>query len=76
MESSHKEKLYAFKPQHSSPAGIDSGGCVVHSMEIKHNSRFITNIIKMKGDVPGDLSAARANGSLCFPGPYCPSLNP
>ena len=46
MESSPKEKLLAFKPQHSFFVGIDSDGCVFDSMEIKHKECFIPNIIK------------------------------
>jgi len=46
MESSAKERLYAFKPQHSYFVGIDSDGCVFDSMEIKHKECFIPNIIK------------------------------
>jgi len=46
MESSPKEKLYAFKPQHSFFVGIDSDGCVFDTMEIKHKECFIPNIIK------------------------------
>jgi len=45
MESS-KEKLLAFKPQHTMFVGIDSDGCVFDSMEIKHKECFIPNIIK------------------------------
>jgi phosphoglycolate phosphatase-like HAD superfamily hydrolase len=41
-----KEKLHAFKPQHSFFVGIDSDGCVFDSMEIKHKEGFIPNIIK------------------------------
>jgi len=46
MESSPKEKLYAFKPRRSFFVGIDSDGCVFDSMEIKHKECFIPNIIK------------------------------
>jgi len=46
MESSPKERLYAFQPQHSYFVGIDSDGCVFDSMEIKHKECFIPNIIK------------------------------
>jgi phosphoglycolate phosphatase-like HAD superfamily hydrolase len=41
-----REKLRAFKPQHSFFVGIDSDGCVFDSMEIKHKECFIPNIIK------------------------------
>lgn len=46
MESSPKEQLHAFKPQHSFFVGIDSDGCVFDTMEIKHKECFIPNIIK------------------------------
>jgi phosphoglycolate phosphatase-like HAD superfamily hydrolase len=46
MDSSPKEKLLAFKPQHSYFIGIDSDGCVFDTMEIKHKECFIPNIIK------------------------------
>ena len=46
MEPSPKERLYAFKPQHSFFVGIDSDGCVFDNMEIKHKECFIPNIIK------------------------------
>ena len=41
-----KDKLVAFRPQHSFFVGIDSDGCVFDSMEIKHKECFIPNIIK------------------------------
>jgi len=44
--ASAKDKLLAFKPQHSFFVGIDSDGCVFDSMEIKHKECFIPNIIK------------------------------
>ena len=46
MESSSKEQLHAFKPEHSYFVGIDSDGCVFDTMEIKHKECFIPNIIK------------------------------
>ena len=46
MESSAKERLYAFKPRHSFFVGIDSDGCVFDTMEIKQRECFIPNIIK------------------------------
>lgn len=46
MDSSPKDKLLAFKPQHSYFVGIDSDGCVFDTMEIKHKECFIPNIIK------------------------------
>ena len=46
MDSNPKDKLLAFKPQHSFFVGIDSDGCVFDSMEIKHKECFIPNIIK------------------------------
>ncbi|MGO8737224.1 MAG: HAD family hydrolase [Terriglobia bacterium] len=46
MESSPKERLYAFKPQHSFFVGIDSDGCVFDSMEIKVKECVIPNLIK------------------------------
>jgi phosphoglycolate phosphatase-like HAD superfamily hydrolase len=46
MESSPKNKLLAFKAQHSFFVGIDSDGCVFDTMEIKHKECFIPNIIK------------------------------
>lgn len=46
MDSSPKDKLLAFKPQHSFFVGIDSDGCVFDTMEIKHKECFIPNIIK------------------------------
>jgi phosphoglycolate phosphatase-like HAD superfamily hydrolase len=46
MDSSPKDKLLAFKPQHSHFVGIDSDGCVFDTMEIKHKECFIPNIIK------------------------------
>lgn len=46
METSAKDKLLAFKPQHAFFVGIDSDGCVFDSMEIKHKECFIPNIIK------------------------------
>jgi len=46
MESSPKDKLLAFQPQHSFFVGIDSDGCVFDTMEIKHKECFIPNIIK------------------------------
>jgi hypothetical protein len=45
MESSPKERLYAFKPRRSYFVGIDSDGCVFDSTEIKHKECFIPNII-------------------------------
>jgi phosphoglycolate phosphatase-like HAD superfamily hydrolase len=46
MEPSPKDKLLAFKPQHSFFVGIDSDGCVFDTMEIKHKECFTPNIIK------------------------------
>ena len=46
MESSPKDKLLAFQPQHSFFVGIDSDGCVFDTMEIKHKECFTPNIIK------------------------------
>ena len=46
MDSSPKDKLLAFKAQHSYFVGIDSDGCVFDTMEIKHKECFIPNIIK------------------------------
>jgi len=46
MDSSPKDRLYAFNPQHPFFVGIDSDGCVFDSMEIKHKECFIPNIIK------------------------------
>jgi phosphoglycolate phosphatase-like HAD superfamily hydrolase len=46
METSPKNKLLAFKPQHAFFVGIDSDGCVFDSMEIKHKECFIPNIIR------------------------------
>jgi phosphoglycolate phosphatase-like HAD superfamily hydrolase len=46
MDSTPKDKLLAFKPQHSYFVGIDSDGCVFDTMEIKHKECFIPNIIK------------------------------
>jgi phosphoglycolate phosphatase-like HAD superfamily hydrolase len=46
MDSSPKDKLLAFQPQHSYFVGIDSDGCVFDTMEIKHKECFIPNIIK------------------------------
>ena len=46
MDSSPKDKLLAFKPQHSYFVGIDSDGCVFDTMEIKHKECFIPNIVK------------------------------
>jgi phosphoglycolate phosphatase-like HAD superfamily hydrolase len=46
MDSSPKDKLLAFKPQHQFFVGIDSDGCVFDTMEIKHKECFIPNIIK------------------------------
>jgi phosphoglycolate phosphatase-like HAD superfamily hydrolase len=46
MDSSPKDKLLAFKPQHSYFVGIDSDGCVFDTMEIKHKECFIPNTIK------------------------------
>ena len=46
MESSPKDKLLTFKPQHSFFVGIDSDGCVFDTMEIKHKECFTPNIIK------------------------------
>jgi phosphoglycolate phosphatase-like HAD superfamily hydrolase len=46
MDSAPKDKLLAFKPQHSYFVGIDSDGCVFDTMEIKHKECFIPNIIK------------------------------
>ncbi len=46
MNASPKDKLLAFKPQHSYFVGIDSDGCVFDTMEIKHKECFIPNIIK------------------------------
>jgi phosphoglycolate phosphatase-like HAD superfamily hydrolase len=46
MESSAKEKLYAFEPRHSFFVGIDSDGSVFDTMEIKQKECFIPNIIK------------------------------
>jgi phosphoglycolate phosphatase-like HAD superfamily hydrolase len=46
MDSSPKDKLLAFKPQHSYFVGIDSDGCVFDTMEVKHKECFIPNIIK------------------------------
>jgi phosphoglycolate phosphatase-like HAD superfamily hydrolase len=46
MDSAPKEKLLAFKPEHSFFVGIDSDGCVFDTMEIKHKECFIPNIIK------------------------------
>ena len=46
MDSSPKDKLLAFKPQHSYFVGIDSDGCVFDTMEIKHKECFIPNLIK------------------------------
>jgi phosphoglycolate phosphatase-like HAD superfamily hydrolase len=46
MSSGPKDRLLAFKPQHSYFVGIDSDGCVFDTMEIKHKECFIPNIIK------------------------------
>jgi phosphoglycolate phosphatase-like HAD superfamily hydrolase len=46
MDSAPREKLLAFKPQHSFFVGIDSDGCVFDTMEIKHKECFIPNIIR------------------------------
>jgi len=46
MDSAPKDKLLAFKPQHSYFVGIDSDGCAFDTMEIKHKECFIPNIIK------------------------------
>jgi phosphoglycolate phosphatase-like HAD superfamily hydrolase len=46
MDSSPKDKLLAFKAQHTFFVGIDSDGCVFDTMEIKHKECFIPNIIK------------------------------
>ena len=46
MDSFPKDRLLAFKPQHSYFVGIDSDGCVFDTMEIKHKECFIPNIIK------------------------------
>lgn len=46
MDSSPKDKLLAFKPQHAYFVGIDSDGCVFDTMEIKHKECFIPNIIQ------------------------------
>jgi phosphoglycolate phosphatase-like HAD superfamily hydrolase len=46
MGISPKDRLLAFKPQHSYFVGIDSDGCVFDTMEIKHKECFIPNIIK------------------------------
>lgn len=46
MESSHQQRLLAFRPQHKFFVGIDSDGCVFDSMEIKHKECFIPNIIR------------------------------
>jgi len=46
MDSSGKDRLLAFKPQHAYFVGIDSDGCVFDTMEIKHKECFIPNIIK------------------------------
>jgi phosphoglycolate phosphatase-like HAD superfamily hydrolase len=46
MDSSPKDKLLAFKPQHSYFVGIDSDGCVFDTMEIKHKECFIPNTVK------------------------------
>jgi phosphoglycolate phosphatase-like HAD superfamily hydrolase len=46
MGTSPKDKLLAFKPQHSYFVGIDSDGCVFDTMEIKHKECFIPNTIK------------------------------
>src|SRR5271157_4805147 len=45
MERHPREKLLAFKPQHSFFVGIDSDGCVFDSMELKHKECFIPNTI-------------------------------
>ena len=46
MDSSPKDKLLAFRAQHTFFVGIDSDGCVFDTMEIKHKECFIPNIIK------------------------------
>jgi phosphoglycolate phosphatase-like HAD superfamily hydrolase len=46
MDSSGKDRLLAFKPQHAYFVGIDSDGCVFDTMEIKHKECFIPNIIR------------------------------
>ena len=46
MESSPKERLYAFEPRDPYSVGIDSDGCVFDSLEIKHKESFIPNIVK------------------------------
>jgi phosphoglycolate phosphatase-like HAD superfamily hydrolase len=46
MDSSPKDKLLQFKPQHSYFVGIDSDGCVFDTMEVKHKECFIPNTIK------------------------------
>ena len=46
MESSAKEKLYAFRPRHSFFVGVDSDGCVFDTMEIKQKECIIPNLIK------------------------------
>jgi phosphoglycolate phosphatase-like HAD superfamily hydrolase len=46
MNAHPKDRLLAFKPQHTFFVGIDSDGCVFDSMEIKQKECFIPNIIK------------------------------
>jgi phosphoglycolate phosphatase-like HAD superfamily hydrolase len=46
MESSPKEKLYAFQPRHSFLVGIDSDGCVFDTMEIKQKECIIPNTVE------------------------------
>ena len=46
MDSSGKDRLLAFKPQHAYFVGIDSDGCVFDTMEIKHKECFIPNIVR------------------------------
>lgn len=49
MEPSPKERLHAFKPQHSFFVGIDSDGCVFDTMEIKNKECIIPSTIKYWG---------------------------
>ncbi len=46
MAAGPRDKLLAFRPQHSFFVGIDSDGCVFDTMEVKHKECFIPKIIQ------------------------------